>query len=242
MTKIDNNEQELDEQERQRLEHMKQYEYQARCEGYEYIAGLDEAGRGPIAGPVVAAVVILPQDFNLPGVNDSKQLTAARRRQLVGHIKDKALDWAAAAVYPPLLDKINIYQATVQAMQLAVNCLEIRPDCLLIDALSLKDIHIPQRAIIKGDSLSISIACASIIAKVERDQMMEGFESIYPGYGFARHKGYATRQHIEALLEKGPCPIHRVSFEPVKFMVTGGDYAEQPGLFDQGDAKYYRTR
>jgi ribonuclease HII len=215
-----------------RIENMMYFERQAGSQGYRWIAGLDEAGRGPLAGPVVAGAVILPDTFGLAGINDSKQVAPALRRKLAEEIKKQAISWAVAAVYPPYLDTINIYQATVQAMNMAINSLNPRPDYLLIDAVKLPDIHIKQQSIIKGDTLSASIAAASILAKVERDNTMEAFDSLYPGYGFARHKGYATREHVQLLMQKGPCPIHRVSFEPVRSLIKGGTYGEQPGLFE----------
>ena len=215
-----------------RLEGMMKFEHQAAANGYRFIAGLDEAGRGPLAGPVVAGAVILPDGIGIEGINDSKQLNPSLRRELAAEIKKQAISWAVASVYPPYLDKINIYQATIQAMQLAVKNLNPQPDYLLIDALKLPDIHIKQQSIIKGDTLSVSIAAASILAKVERDNAMEAFDLLYPGYGFARHKGYATKEHIQLLMEKGPCPIHRESFEPVKTLIRGGTYGEQPGLFE----------
>lgn len=218
-----------------RIETMKNYEYQAYEEGYQLIAGLDEVGRGPIAGPVMAAGVILPADFFLPGVNDSKKLSAARRSELAVEIKKLALSWSVAAVFPPHLDHINILQATREAMTLCIKHLSPRPDFLLIDAVKLPDINIEQYALIKGDSLSVSIACASILAKVERDRSMDEFNRLYPGYQFDRHKGYATKKHLQCLFENGPCAIHRASFEPVKSLLRGVHYAKQPGLFDQDD-------
>lgn len=218
-----------------RIEAMKQYEYQAYEQGYQLVAGLDEVGRGPIAGPVMAAGVILAPGFFLAGVNDSKKLSAARRSELAVEIKRMALAWSVAAVYPPYLDHVNILQATREAMMLCIAHLSPRPDYLLIDALKLPDINIKQYALIKGDSLSVSIACASILAKVERDRAMDSFDSIYPGYHFCQHKGYATREHLQMVFEKGPCAIHRGSFEPVKTLLRGGHYAKQPGLFDQDD-------
>jgi ribonuclease HII len=219
-------------EERQRLQELRIMEEEAFQEGYNYIAGLDEVGRGPIAGPVVAAAVILPQGFLLPGVDDSKRLSFAKRKKLAGEIKNGALAWSIAAINPPYLDRINILNATRKAMGLTVKHLNLQPDYLLIDALQLKDIPIPQRAIIKGDSLSISIACASIIAKVERDELMQSMDKVFPGYNFSRHKGYATREHLEQLFDKGPCPLHRVSFEPVKSMLAGGPDTRQASLFD----------
>lgn len=219
------------ESEKERIEHLKQYEYRAYNQGFQYIAGIDEAGRGPLAGPVAAGAVILPSDFFLPGVDDSKKLNPQKRISLAADIKKMALSWAVSFVFPPYLDQINILNATKEAMQIAVQELAFKPDLLLIDALRIPGVNMEQYPIIKGDTLSISIACASILAKVERDMAMEAFEKLYPGYGFAKHKGYATREHFAALQELGASPIHRVSFEPVKSMVAGGKYEEQPGLF-----------
>lgn len=214
-----------------RIEQLKQYENKAYKEGFQYIAGIDEAGRGPLAGPVVAGAVILSPDFFLPGVDDSKKLSAPKRMNLARDIKKMALSWAVGFVFPPYLDRVNILNATREAMKIAVNELALRPDLLLIDAVRIPDLSIQQYPIVKGDMLSISIASASILAKVERDLAMEGFEKLYPGYGFARHKGYATREHITALMKLGASPVHRKSFEPVKSMVAGGKYGVQPGLF-----------
>lgn len=216
--------------EEKRILDMKKYETEAYSSGYRYIAGVDEVGRGPIAGPVVAAAVILPPDFFLPGINDSKKLTPKKRAELSAYIKKEAVDWAVAYIFPPLLDEINIYGATVKAMEKAILSLKHKPDLLLIDAVKLHDINIEQKNIIKGDALSISIAAASIIAKVERDMSMEYFDSLYPGYGFASHKGYATKQHLETVLAKGPCKIHRSSFEPVKSILNGGELGDKQQL------------
>ena len=218
-------------QERQRIMQMHLFEQQAYQRGFKTIAGIDEVGRGPIAGPVVAGAVILPRDFFLAGVDDSKKLSSSKREYLAHEIKKQALSWAVAYIFCPRLDEINIYQATIEAMKLVAASLNPQPDYLLIDAMKLSDINIKQQSIIKGDTLSMSIACASIIAKVERDNLMQSLDEIYPGYGFAQHKGYATRGHIEALITNGPCSLHRVSFEPVKSMVSGGNYGEQPSLF-----------
>ncbi len=218
-------------QEKQRIMQMHLFEQEAYQRGFKAVAGIDEVGRGPIAGPVVAGAVILPQNFFLAGVNDSKKLSASKREFLAREIKQQALSWAVTYIFCPRLDEINIYQATIEAMKLAVANLNPQPDFLLIDAMKLSDINIKQQSIIKGDTLSMSIACASIIAKVERDNLMQSLDEIYPGYGFAQHKGYATRGHIEALITNGPCSLHRVSFEPVKSMVSGGNYGEQPSLF-----------
>lgn len=217
-------------QEIQRIEKLKYYEEGAYQEGYKLIAGIDEVGRGPIAGPVVAAAVILPRDFFLAGVNDSKLVSEKNRLTMVQEIKGEALAWAAVMISPQRIDKKNILQATLEAMRIAVLELVPRPDFLLIDAVKIPDMKIVQYPLIKGDSLSISIACASIIAKVERDQIMMTYDDIYPGYGFCRHKGYATREHLTALATLGPSPIHRCTFEPVRSMQA--DLLPQPVLFD----------
>ena len=205
--------------EQERIEKLKEFEKAAYKNGYKLLAGIDEAGRGPLAGPVTAAAVILPPDFYLAGIDDSKKLNARTRLELSAHIKEKALTWAVCFISPVYLDRVNIYNAAREAMQTAVLSLAIKPDFLLIDAMKLPGLSIDYQSIIKGDSLSISIACASILAKVERDQCMENFDSIYPHYGFARHKGYATREHLEKISCHGACPIHRTSFEPIKTMV-----------------------
>lgn len=225
-----------DSKERERIRQLNRYEEEIWKQGFRYIAGIDEVGRGPIAGPVVAAAVILPREAFIAGVDDSKKLSANKRRVLAAEIKAHAISWAVVALNPPYLDDINILNATRKAMHTAVTELCPSPDFLLIDALKLPDIGIRQQSLIKGDSLSFSIACASILAKVERDASMEYFDVLYPGYEFAKHKGYATRQHINALMDKGPCSIHRSSFEPVKSLLSGGTYGQQPGLFDQDDA------
>ncbi len=217
--------------EAQRLEELKKYEYMAYEQGYQYIAGVDEVGRGPLAGPVAAAAVILPRQFCLAGVNDSKALSEKKRQSLVGKIKQEALAWSVAVLSPGYIDRENILNATREAMRMAINALRPAPDYLLIDAVKIADIKINQLPIIKGDALSISIACASIIAKVERDEMMKVYDSLYPNYGFARHKGYATREHMLALQQYGPCPIHRRSFEPIKSN-WGGCYGHQLHLFE----------
>ncbi len=212
---------------------MRRYEIAAYEEGFRYIAGVDEVGRGPIAGPVAAAAVILPTDFPGSEIDDSKKLTAKKRLKLALYIKRHALSWAVGLVNPPLLDEINILNATKLAMRTAITSLNPKPDLLLIDAVKLDDINIGQKNIIKGDSLSISIAAASILAKVERDRIMENYDILFPNYGFAQHKGYATRLHIQQLMELGACPIHRQSFEPVKSKLNGGGFSEltQPNLF-----------
>ena len=216
--------------ETQRIEKLKYYEYGAYREGYQMVAGIDEVGRGPLAGPVVVAAVILPRNFFLPGVNDSKLVSEKSRLQMAGEIKKGALAWSIVMISSRRIDQKNILQATKEAMRIAIHELTPRPDFILVDAVNIPDLAIEQYPIIKGDTLSISIACASIIAKVERDQVMKNYDTIYPGYGLARHKGYATREHIIALQNLGPTPIHRCSFEPVKTML-GNQHGVQPGLF-----------
>ncbi|MEA4926583.1 Ribonuclease HII [bioreactor metagenome] len=217
--------------EKLRIEKLKQYERGAYQEGYQLVAGIDEVGRGPIAGPVVAAAVILPPDFFLPGVNDSKLVSEKKRLQMAEKIKQQALAWSITVISSRRIDRRNILQATKEAMRTAVCELTPRPDFILVDAVSIPDLDIRQYPIIKGDSLSISIACASIIAKVERDHIMYNYDSIFPGYGLAKHKGYATREHLIALEKYGPSPIHRSTFEPLKTMLANAK-SMQPGLFD----------
>ena len=191
-------------------------EAQAARRGYCRIAGLDEAGRGPLAGPVVAAAVILPDGLILPGVNDSKMLSAAAREELFEVISKEALAVGVGIGGHELVDSINILQATLCAMRDAVLSLNPAPDFLLIDGISSIPMNIPQRTVKKGDSLSLSIAAASIIAKVTRDRIMTEYDVLYPGYGFAAHKGYAAASHLAAIAELGPSPIHRKSFSGVK--------------------------
>jgi ribonuclease HII len=198
------------ENEIQRLEEMKQYEN--KYNAYDHIGGIDEVGRGPLAGPVVASVVILPKDANILYLNDSKKLSEKRREELYLEIMEKAISVSVGMASVATIDDINILQSTYQAMEQAVRELKTQPDVLLIDAVTLPNINIPQENIIKGDAKSISIAAASIIAKVTRDRMMADYDVIYPEYGFARNKGYGTEEHIEALKKYGPSPIHRLSF------------------------------
>lgn len=182
--------------------------------GYSLVCGLDEAGRGPLAGPVVAACVILPPGLEIPGVDDSKKLTEKKRDNLCREICGKAHDFGVGIVGPAEIDRVNILEATKLAMIAAIDDLKARPDYLLIDAVSLA-IDIPQNALIKGDSRSASIAAASIIAKTTRDRIMRGYHEKYPVYGFDGHKGYGAKSHMDAIKEHGPCPIHRRSFRGV---------------------------
>ncbi len=180
--------------------------------GIEMICGVDEAGRGPLAGPVCAAAVILPKGLEIPGLNDSKKLTDKRRRELMPIIKEQALAYGVAFASHEEIDQINILQATFLAMQRALDQLNIRPDLALIDGNRQKDFGINVETVVKGDSRSANIAAASVLAKVTRDEYMELMAREYPGYGFDIHKGYGTKAHYEALRTLGPCPIHRMSF------------------------------
>ncbi|MDF2988051.1 MAG: ribonuclease [Eubacterium sp.] len=196
----------------ERLENMLAFEKRARLEGCKYIAGVDEAGRGPLAGPVVAAAVMFPEGVVIEGVNDSKKLTEAQREALFETIKEKALAYGIQATDEKCIDEINILNATKKAMTEAIGQLKPVSDCLLLDAVKLEKLNIRQVPIIKGDSLSFSIAAASILAKVTRDRLLKEYDALYPEYGFAIHKGYATPQHISAIKKFGLCPIHRLSF------------------------------
>ncbi len=192
------------------------FELLARRQGYCKIAGIDEAGRGPLAGPVVAAAVILPTGFNLSQVNDSKKLTETVRNRLFDQIYSSAIAVGVGVSDSAAIDKINILQATLRAMEEAVSRLSEKPDYLLIDGISRTALNIPQKTIKKGDSLSYSIAAASIIAKVTRDRMMEEYDRSYPGYGLAGHKGYGSASHLAAIASLGPTPIHRLTFRGVR--------------------------
>ena len=207
-----------EEAERARIDALYTYEYAARDEGAKTVAGVDEAGRGPLAGPVVVAAVILPFGLFLPGLNDSKKVSPKKREQLYDEIMEKAGAVRVAIVDAATIDRVNIYQATMNGMYEAILSLDPKPDKVLIDAMELAKLPMPSLSIIKGDAKSASIAAASIIAKVTRDRMMMDYDAEYPQYGFAQHKGYGTAQHIAALREYGPCPIHRRSFEPVRSM------------------------
>ena len=190
------------------------WNYENRCweAGYETVCGVDEAGRGPLAGPVCAAAVILPRGLDIPGLNDSKKLTAKRREALYDIITEQALAYGIAFASEQEIDEINILQATFLAMERAMAQLTPPPELALIDGNRSKDFGLPVRTIVKGDSLSASIAAASILAKVTRDRLMEQYDEQYPQYGFAVHKGYGTKRHYAALREYGPCPIHRQTF------------------------------
>ena len=196
--------------ERERLGGMRTFERQYAS--YGAVCGIDEVGRGPLAGPVVAGAVILPADCEILYLNDSKKLTEKRRELLYDEIMEKAVATGIGVIGPERIDEINILQATYEAMRLAIGKLSVRPEVLLNDAVTIPQVGIYQVPIIKGDAKSLSIAAASVIAKVTRDRMMVEYESIYPGYSFASNKGYGSAQHIAALKELGPTPIHRRSF------------------------------
>lgn len=195
---------------------MYEFEQDLQDRGFIYICGVDEAGRGPLAGPVVASAVILDPTVTIEGLNDSKQLSHKKRVELAILIKEKALAYGIAFVGEKEIDKINIYQASKKAMMEAILLCKIKPDFILTDAMPLPEISIPHLSIIKGDTLSASIAAGSILAKVSRDEYMEQMSLTYPGYGFEKHKGYPTKAHLEALNSLGICPIHRLTYAPVK--------------------------
>ena len=191
------------------------YECQAKLAGYSLVAGIDEAGRGPLAGPVVAAAVILPEDITLSGVRDSKKMSFRAREKSYSIILKKAIDISLAVVSPQEIDHINILQATRKAMKLAVLSLNPQPDYLLIDGNQDIDLPVCQKCIIKGDQLSLSISAASVLAKVYRDRIMNSYHELYPVYDFCSNKGYGTPGHIQAIDKYGPCRIHRLTFRGV---------------------------
>jgi ribonuclease HII len=197
------------------------HERELRLAGYRRIAGLDEVGRGSLAGPVVAAAVILPPRPRIRGLRDSKVLPRARREALYEQILDRAEAVGVGCVEVEVIDRINILQATKLAMAQAIERLAEPPDHLVIDALSLRDVALPQRPIIDGDAICASIAAASIVAKVTRDRICAELDRVYPAYGFARNKGYGTRHHYQALMAEGPCEWHRRSFAPIRSLVAG---------------------
>jgi ribonuclease HII len=190
-------------------------ERELRARGFHAVAGIDEAGRGSLFGPVFAAAVILSPERPIRGLNDSKQLAAERREVLAERIRERAVAWAVRAVDAATIDAVNIYQASRMAMRLAVGRLNPAPDFLLVDAVPL-ELNVPQRPLIKGDARCHAIAAASILAKTHRDACMRAWDEIFPGYGLAAHKGYSTPEHYRALETLGPTPLHRLSFEPVR--------------------------
>ncbi len=201
-----------DDREKERLIKMTEYERGCYEKGYKLVAGIDEVGRGPLAGPVVAAAVILGEGVLIPGVNDSKKLSEEKREYLYEEIKEKALCCSIGIVDEKVIDEVNILNATYIAMKKALEGLSHKPDFVLLDAVTLKEVDIPQKGIIKGDSLSLSIAAASIIAKVERDRIVSSYDELYPHFCFGKHKGYGTSEHIACIKKYGLLPIHRRSF------------------------------
>ena len=199
------------EKQKQRLIEMKVPEEELHAQGYKCIAGIDEVGRGPLAGPVVAAAVVLPEDFSVLGIDDSKKLSEKRREELFIEIKKHAVAWGIGMADHETIDEINILQAAKLAMKRALAELE-DVDYITFDAMKIEDIDIPQESVIKGDSKILAIAAASIVAKVTRDRMMTEYAKQYPGYGFEKNKGYGTKAHYEGISEHGICPIHRRSF------------------------------
>lgn len=210
-----------EEAERERVMHMYSLETAYYNDGIYHVAGIDEAGRGPVAGPVMVAAVILPPYWECPGLNDSKKLSAAKRDALYDKIMAEAVAVSCVAKSELEIDALDIYHATMQGMYEAAAGLAVPAKAVLIDAMPLKDLTVPHQSVVHGDSQSASIAAASIIAKVTRDRVMMEYDEAYPQYGFAVHKGYLTQRHVDAIRQYGPCPIHRRSFEPIKSMTAG---------------------
>ena len=203
----------MKEKEEERLKLLKADEEKLHEKNIEYIAGIDEAGRGPLAGPVVVGVVIMPKDSMIEGVNDSKKVSEKKREKLYDEITSEAIAWGVGIVDQNEIDEINILNATKKAVTMAISSLKVKPDLILVDALTNIDTcGIPYKSIIKGDAKEYSIAAASIIAKVTRDRIMRQWDEVFPEYGFKGHKGYGTKKHIEALKEYGPCMLHRKTF------------------------------
>ncbi len=206
------------------------FEERAFRQGYKYIAGIDEAGRGALAGPVVAAAVIFPKGIEIAGVDDSKKLTHSKRETLFSLITEKALAIGVGYGNNGVIDEINILQATLLSMKKAVQALSVQPDYILVDGNCPIPVKIPQKNIIRGDSSSISVAAASIIAKVTRDRLMVKYDGMYPGYGFAGHKGYGSASHLAAITELSPCAIHRKTFRGVREHVEDKSTEICPGI------------
>ena len=219
----------------QRLRHLLRFECELWEQGHTHIAGVDEAGRGPLAGPVVAAAAILPKGWKLEGLDDSKKIAdEVRRDELAEAIKRGAVAWAVGQADAEEIDRLNIRRASLLAMHRAVQGLGIQPDYVLLDAFTIPECTLPQRGIIKGDALSLSIAAASVLAKTTRDRLMRELDAQYPGYGLADHKGYPTAEHVQSLREKGVLPIHRRSFGPVREALGVCEPAQAAGPI-QGD-------
>lgn len=203
----------MKEKEEERLKNLKKIENEYHDRGINYIAGIDEAGRGPLAGPVVVASVIMPKNSMIEGVNDSKKISEKKREKLYDLILEEAISYGIGIIYQDEIDEINILQATKKGLTEAVGKMQIKPEFIIVDALTgIDTLGIPYTSIVKGDAKCYSISSASIIAKVTRDRIMREWDKVYPEYGFESHKGYGTAKHISALKEYGPCPIHRRSF------------------------------
>lgn len=216
----------LQQQEQERLRVMYKYERDLYNKGLEYIAGVDEAGRGPLAGPLVVAAVILPKEHFFSGLNDSKKVSEKTRERLYEEITKQAITIKVEIISSKIIDEINIYQATILGMQRVLTGLQVKPEAALIDAMPLTNMPFYTISLVHGDSLSASIAAASIIAKVTRDRIMGQLDTQYQGYGFSKNKGYGTKEHLDALVSFGFTPEHRVSFEPLKGMISGGNTFE----------------
>lgn len=203
----------MKEKEVERLNELKKEELELYNQGLQYIAGIDEAGRGPLAGPVVVGVVIMPKESFIEGINDSKKISEKKREMLYEKITNEAIDWSVGIVNQEEIDDLNILVATKKALTMAIEGLKVKPELILVDALNnINTLNIPYKSIIKGDAKNYCISAASIIAKVTRDRIMLQWDEIYPQYGFKSHKGYGTAKHIQALKENGPCILHRKSF------------------------------
>ncbi len=203
----------MKEKELERLKQLKDYEQKLYASGLKYIAGIDEAGRGPLAGPVVVGVAIMKPDSMIEGVNDSKKISETKREKIYEKIIEEAIDWSVGIVDQREIDEINILNATKKALTIALSSLKIKPDRIMVDALEHIDtLGIPYTSVIKGDAKIYSISAASILAKVTRDRIMKEYDEVYPEYGFSGHKGYGTAKHIQAIKEYGPCPLHRKTF------------------------------
>jgi ribonuclease HII len=226
----------------QRLRHLLRFEQELWQRGLKVVAGVDEVGMSPLAGPVAAGAVILKVGWRAPKINDSKQLTPAIRAALAGVIRSEAVACAVGFVEPEEIDRLNIYWAGLLAMRRAVEALAVVPEHLLIDARRLRDVDIEQSRIVKGDERSLSIAAASIVAKCERDARMAEYDREFPGYGFARHKGYPVREHQAALKRLGPCAIHRRSFAPVRRALGLEPLAASPDAPEEPTEPARRTR
>ena len=203
----------MKENEEERMSRLKKTDKEFYDMGLNYICGIDEAGRGPLAGPVVVASVIMPKDSRIEGVNDSKKVSEKKREKLYDQILEEAISYGIGIIYQDEIDEINILQATKKGLTEALKSMKVKPDAILVDALTgIDTLGIPYKSMIKGDATSYSIAAASIVAKVTRDRIMREWDSVYPEYGFAGHKGYGTAKHIAAIKQYGLCPIHRKSF------------------------------